>query len=139
MDYEELEQNVYVNAVDDTQIIRVAVRNADKDLSADIVNAIASIAPNIIVDTVEAGSCKVISQVRTSDAPVTPNVLKNILLMSALGLMISIIIIVLQTLFKVKKIVDDKDIQKYIELPVLGVIPEVEEKTNEKSKKEQKR
>ena len=96
MDYEELEQNVYVNAVDDTQIIRVAVRNADKDLSADIVNAIASIAPNIIVDTVEAGSCKVISQVRTIDAPVTPNVLKNILLMSALGLMISIIIIVLQ-------------------------------------------
>lgn len=125
--FDELEENVYVNAVDDTQIIRIAVRNSSKELSADIVNAIAKIAPDVIVETVEAGSCKVISQVMTSNNPVTPNIMKNSLLSGALGFMISIIIVVLCTLLRVKKIVDDNDIQKYIALPVLGVIPEVEE------------
>lgn len=132
MSFEDLEENVYVNAVDDTQIMRVAVRNQDKELSARIVTAIAEIAPNIIVDTVEAGSCKVISQVMTSNSPVTPNVMKNTLLCCAFGLMASIICIVLFTMLRVKKIVDDNDIQKYLGLPVLGVIPEVEDGKNEK-------
>lgn len=124
--YDELDSNVYVNAVDDTQIMRIAVRDTDKARSAEIVEAIADIAPDVIVDTVEAGSCKVISQVMTSDSPVTPNVLKNTLLMAVMGLLISTVVIVLCTLFKVNKIIDDNDAQKYIGLTVLGVIPEVE-------------
>ena len=106
--------------------MRIAVRDTDKARSAEIVEAIADIAPDVIVDTVEAGSCKVISQVMTSDSPVTPNVLKNTLLMAVMGLLISTVVIVLCTLFKVNKIIDDNDAQKYIGLTVLGVIPEVE-------------
>lgn len=126
MTYDDLDSNVYVNAVDDTQIMRVAVRNPDKDTAAKIVQKISAIAPDVIVETVEAGSCKVISQVMTSDNPVTPNVAKNTLLMAAVGLMAGIIGIALRTLFKEKRLVDDSDIQKYFEVPVLGVIPEVE-------------
>lgn len=125
MDYDELNENVYVDAVDDTQVMRVAVRNEDKDLSARIVDDIADVAPDIIVDAAEAGSCKIISYVKTGDDPVTPNVAKNTLLMSALGLLIAIIAIVTRSLFTVRKIVDDNDAQKYIGLPVLGVIPEL--------------
>lgn len=126
MSYDELEDQVYVNAVDDTQIMRIAVRDSDPLEAAEIVNTIADIAPDIIVDTVEAGSCKVISQVMTGDNPVTPNVMKNSMLAAAMGLLVAICGIVLRTLFKVKKLVDDSDVQKYIGLPVLGVIPEVE-------------
>lgn len=126
MDYEELEENVYVSAVDDTQVMRVVVRNEDKELSAQIVNDIASIAPDIIVDSVEAGSCKVISHTETSDNPVTPKVLNNTLMMCILGLAIALSAIVIKSLFTVKKIVDDNDAQEYIGLPVLGVIPEVD-------------
>lgn len=128
MTYDELESNVYVDAVDDTQVMRVAVRDTDRELSAEIVETIAEIAPDVIVDTVEAGSCKVISQVITDEDPVTPNVLKNSLIMAALGLLISVIVIILCTLFKVKKIVDENDAKKYTGLTVLGVIPEVIEK-----------
>lgn len=128
MTYDELESNVYVDAVDDTQVMRVAVRDTDRELSAEIVETIAEIAPDVIVDTVEAGSCKVISQVMTDEDPVTPNVLKNSLIMAALGLLISVVVIILCTLFKVKKIVDENDAKKYTGLTVLGVIPEVIEK-----------
>lgn len=126
MTYDELDSNVYVNAVDDTQIMRVAVRNSDKDTATKIVQEISAIAPDVIVETVEAGSCKVISQVMASDNPVTPNIAKNALLMTVTGLMVSIIGIALRILFKEKRLVDDSDIQKYFDVPVLGVIPEVE-------------
>lgn len=126
LSYDDLKDTVYVNAVDDTQIMRVAVRNADKELSATIVDTIAKVAPDIIVDIVEAGSCKVISTVMTSQNPVTPNVKKNALLMSALGFMFSFMTMIIISLIKVKKIVDDNDAQKYLDLPVLGVIPEVD-------------
>lgn len=125
MSYSDLEKNVYVNAVDDTQIMRVAVRNTDRELSGKIVDTIAVIAPSIIVETVEAGSCKVISTVMTSETPVTPNVKKNALLMAALGFMVSLMAIIVVSMFKVKKIVDDNDAQKYLDLPLLGVIPEL--------------
>ena len=126
MTYDELDSNVYVNAVDNTQIMRVAVRNSDKDTAAKIVQEISAIAPDVIVETVEAGSCKVISHVMTGDNPVTPNITKNTLLTTAAGLMVSIIVIALRSLFKEKRLVDDNDIQKYFDVPVLGVIPEVE-------------
>lgn len=126
MDYDELKDDVYVNAVDDTQIMRVAVRHTDKELSAKIVDTIADIAPDIIVETVEAGSCKVISTVMTKDTQVSPNVKKNTALMAAIGLMVSVMLIIITSLFKVKKIVDDNSAQKYLNLPILGVIPEIE-------------
>ena len=52
MTYDELDSNVYVNAVDNTQIMRVAVRNSDKDTAAKIVQEISAIAPDVIVETV---------------------------------------------------------------------------------------
>ena len=55
--YQQLEQRVYVNAVEDTQIMRVAVRDSSRGQAAAIVSAIAAIAPDVIVETVEAGSC----------------------------------------------------------------------------------
>lgn len=126
MDYNELEDNVYVNAVDDTQIMRIAVRNSSKLLAKKIVNEIADIAPAVIVDIVEAGSCKVVSTVDTSENPVTPNVLKNVLLASAIGGILATIGITFVSLFKVKNIIDANDLNNYLDLPVLGIIPEIE-------------
>ena len=123
--YQQLEQRVYVNAVEDTQIMRVAVRDSSRGQAAAIVSAIAAIAPDVIVETVEAGSCKVISQVMTGSKPVTPNILKNTLLSAIGGWMAAVFGIVLYSLLRVRKIQDDRDAQVYLELPVLGAIPEI--------------
>ena len=67
MDYEELKQKVYINAVDDTQVMRVAVRDSDPKRAENILKEIVKIAPDRIVDAVEAGSSKVISQAVTGN------------------------------------------------------------------------
>ena len=126
MSYEELSQKISVSDVNATQIMQISVTDPDPNVAADIVRSIAEISPDEIVDAVEAGSCKVISQVETTDEPVSPSVLKNTALAGIIGLVLAVAIIVIKD-FLANYIVDDDDVQKYLGLPVLGVIPEVEE------------
>lgn len=126
MNYNQLASAITVKAVNDTQIMNVAVRNSNPLTAYDIAREITVIAPDMLVDTVEAGSCKVISQVTVGERPVSPNVMKNTMLGFAVGLVIAIGIIVVWFITKERHIVTDDDVQKYLDLPVLGVIPELE-------------
>lgn len=125
MSYDALEQKVSVTAIDDTQVMRIAVTDPDPKLAKQIVKEIARISPNEIVDAVEAGSCKVVSQVRVPSAPVSPNAAKNTVIAAFIGAVLVVAIVIIKNLVS-NYIVDDEDVQKYLGLPVLGVIPEIE-------------
>lgn len=126
MSYKQLASAITVKDVNGTQIMNISVRNANPLTAYNITREIAEIAPSTLVDTVEAGSCKVISQVTAGEKPVTPNVTKNTMMGFALGAAVAIGVIVIWFLTKERHIVTDDDVQKYLELPVLGVIPEAE-------------
>ena len=126
MNYETLEKKVSVSAINDTQVMRIAVQDPDPELARKIVKEIAKISPEEIVDAVEAGSCKVVSQVRVPAEPVSPSVVKNTAIATLIGIVLVVAIVVIKNLMA-NYIVDDDDIQKYLGLPVLGVIPEIEE------------
>ena len=126
MDYDTLAEKVSVEAIDDTQVMKVAVKDPDPELARQIVKEIAKISPEEIVDSVEAGSCKVVSQVRVPTDPVSPSLKKNVVIAAAAGFVLVVAIILLKS-FLENYIVDDDDVQKYLGLPVLGVIPEIEE------------
>ena len=126
IDYDTLAEKVSVEAIDDTQVMKVAVKDPDPELARKIVKEIAKISPEEIVDSVEAGSCKVVSQVRVPADPVSPSLKKNVVIAAAAGFVLVVAIVLLKN-FLANYIVDDDDIQKYLGLPVLGVIPEIEE------------
>lgn len=126
MDYEELSAKVNVSAIDDTQVMKISVTDPDPSLAKQIVAEIARLSPQEIIDAVEAGSCKVISRVTATDEPISPSKTKNTAIAALLGMVIVVAIIVIRD-FISNYIVDDNDIQKYLDLPVLGVIPEIEE------------
>lgn len=125
MDYDTLQKKVTVTAVDDTQIMRVAVKDADPYVAARIVRSISRVSPDVIVDAVEAGSCKVISQVDEPKDPVSPSIMKNTAVAALLGFAVSVAIIFVKHFFS-NYIVDDNDVQKYLGIPVLGVIPQTD-------------
>ena len=60
LDYEELLEKVTVEAVNATQVMRISVRDADPVLDKNIVANIVEQAPEIIIQTVKAGSVEVI-------------------------------------------------------------------------------
>ena len=126
MAYEELSEMISVDPIRNTQVMKIAAQCADADQAALIVQTISEIAPSIVADAVEAGSCKVVSDVYSSAKPVSPDIPRNILLASALALIAVCALVVLRELFN-DYIVDDADLEKKLGISVLGVIPDVEE------------
>ena len=125
MDTEELSKLVSVTSVDQTQVMEVSVKTKDPKLSSEIANEILLVSPDIIVNTVEAGSVKLISPAHVDEDPVSPNVLQNTMIAGVLGVMLSagvfILINILDKTFK-----SEEDIEKQLGVPLLGVIPKVE-------------
>ena len=127
MRYEELYDCVTVAPINNTQVMKIAARSEDPELARRIVDSITRIAPDIVKDAVEAGSCKVVSQVYVGDDPISPDVQKNTVLAGLLGLLLCVAIIVLREI-RNDFIVDDADVSRKLGLPLLGMIPDVEVK-----------
>lgn len=123
--YDELKERVTVSAVDDTQVMQVTVRSDNPEWARQVCEQITAISPDVILESVEAGSVKLISQAAVTPEPVSPNVMKNTAAAAVLGLVASIGIVVLRELLD-NKIKSEDDVRKYLDLPVVGVIPDYE-------------
>lgn len=125
MTYDELYKKVSVDDINNTQVMKIAAQCSNLQQAQQIVQTISEIAPSIVADAVEAGSCKVVSDVYAKDKPVSPNVLRCTALMGALAMMLTCAAVVLKELFN-DYIIDDTDLEKKLGIPVLAVIPDVE-------------
>jgi capsular polysaccharide biosynthesis protein len=126
MTYAELNAKVSVDAVDSTQVMKISVTDRDPAWAQQVCAHITDVAPNIIVDKVEAGSVKVISQSTAGTDPVSPSVPKNTAIAGLIGLVLCLGVVFLRAMLD-NKIKDENDIKKYLDLTVIGVIPEYEE------------
>lgn len=124
--YDDLYEQVSVDAINNTQVMKIAVRSSELAEAERIAEAISKIAPEIVVDAVEAGSCKVVSQIEGDEEPVSPNILLNTIVISVLGMLACIGVIVLKELLH-DYVVDDVDIEKKLGISALGIIPDMEE------------
>lgn len=124
MSYNELYEMIDVESVDSTQIMQITVTNADPALAGEITQTISDIVPDVIVEKVEAGSCKSVSDVTVNLDPVYPRTQKATMIAAVIGALVACGAIVLWHLLH-NMIVDDEDVQKKLGLPVMGLIPEV--------------
>ena len=118
-----LAERVTVSAVDDTQVMKVTVKSDNPEWARQVCEQITVVSPDVILESVEAGSVKVISNAAINPTPVSPNVGRNTMLGGVLGLVISVGIILLTVLLD-NKIHTEDDVAKYLDLAVVGVIPE---------------
>lgn len=124
MTYGELYKMVEVADVDSTQIMKITVTDTDAERAGEIVQTIADIVPDVLVEKVEAGSCKTVSDVAINPNKVFPQTKKYVVMAGLLGAVLVCGVLVLAHLLH-DTIVDDEDVQKKLGLPVLGLIPEV--------------
>lgn len=124
MTYGQLYGMVSVTSVDDTQIMKVAVTDIDAKRAGEIAQTIADIVPDVLVEKVEAGSCKTVSDVSVNPNKVFPQTKKYVVMAGLLGAVAVCGVLVLAHLLH-DTIVDDEDVQKKLGLPMMGLIPEV--------------
>ena len=110
------------SAVDDTQVMKITVRSNNPEWARKVCDDITAVSPDVILEAVEAGSVKVISQASYSDVPVSPNIKKNTMLGAMVGLVLCLGVIFLQVILD-NKINTEEDVAKYLDMTVVGVIP----------------
>lgn len=124
MTYSELNSMVSVSNVDSTQIMKITVTDTNAKRAGKIVETIADIVPDLLVEKVEAGSCKMVSDVEINPNKVYPQTKKTVMMAAVAGAVVVCAVLILVHLLH-DTIVDDEDIEKKLGLPVLGLIPEV--------------
>lgn len=120
-----LSKKVSVSSVDNTQVIKISVKDTDPVLAREYTNEIIKVAPDIIVDMVEAGSVKVVSYPQISNSPISPNTKMNVLVAGMLGFMLSIGFVFVRYLLD-KTFRSPQMVEDYLQLPIIGVIPNIE-------------
>lgn len=124
--YKDFSEKVNVNLVKDTEIIKLEVIDKDPVLAAEIANETAKVFMQTVKDIMMIENVKVIDKAQVPDIPIKPRPKLNIAIASVLGLMGAIFLaFLLEYLDSTIKTSDD--VEKYLDLPVIGIIPMVEE------------
>ena len=122
MTFEELAKIISVDAVTDTQVFTVSAVTNDVNTSKKIVREIIKVAPPEIEKAVEAGSCKIVSDLDYKNTPVSPDVGKYTAVAAFAGFLLALAFALYRVLSRTF-IVTEKDVTENLDVPVLGVIP----------------
>ena len=120
--YSELAGMVSVTNPQDTRILYINVVSADPQEAKDLADTYAQVAREFIAVKMDTEQPNIFEEALLPSMPSSPNKSKNILLGFMVGLLLSCGVIVVQFLL------DDRlrsvdDIEKYVQLPTLGVMP----------------
>ncbi len=135
MTYEQLSNKVSVSAVNDTQVMRITVKDSSAKEALNIVTDIVMIAPDVIIEAAKVGSVDVVDDPYTSGKPVAPSRRNYTLVAALIGLIISAGVLILREVMN-NTIKTEEDMRGIFGLQLLGTIPlEGETETRKRSSK----
>lgn len=121
--YENLVKNIEVSPVKDTQIISIKVQDKDPKRARDIANEIPSVFKSEAErNTDKSNDIQVIDKATLPKDPIKPNKVMNIIVAAVLGMMLGLFIVFFLEYLD-NKLKTPQDIEKYLGMSMLGVVP----------------
>ncbi|PLR76036.1 capsular biosynthesis protein [Bacillus sp. V3-13] len=123
-----LNEKITVQSEQNSQVVNVTVEDKDASQAAEIANKVAEVFQDEIVSIMNVDNVSILAKAAVTDnqAPVKPNPLLNIAIAMVVGIMTGVgLAFLLEYLDNTIK--TEQDIEKLLELPVLGVITKIEE------------
>lgn len=124
--YEDFSKLITVTPQVDTQIMMLKARSKDPKDAMDTVNALSE---NFIKEAMRlypTGNVQIIDSAAMPDKPIKPKKKLNIAIAFVLGLMISFGLVFLLE-YMDNTIKTEEDVEKYLDIPVIGIIPKHKE------------
>ncbi|WP_204194283.1 Wzz/FepE/Etk N-terminal domain-containing protein [Staphylococcus sp. GDY8P47P] len=118
---EDIKGMLTVTTQAESQILNVNVKNGSKKDAEKVANDIANVFSDKMPEIMNVDNVSVLSSAKGTASKVSTNLLLNLAIGLILGLIISLIVIVLKEMFD-KRIKSEEDIEKELNIPVLGSI-----------------
>lgn len=122
MTSEELQNKITVTPQADTQIMEIKAQSKDAFEAAKIVNTLVSTFIERSQEVYPTGNVQIVDPAVIPDAPIKPKKVLNLAIAFVLGLMVSFGIVFLLE-YMDNTIKTEGDVEKYLDLPVIGIIP----------------
>lgn len=137
MTHEQLLKKLSVDTPTDTRVVSITIKDTDPYTAAEIANAVRDVASKHIQQVMDIKAVNVVETANIPDEPSSPSLLKSGVIGAALGILLSLAIVVIVYLMN-DTVKTPEDVEKYLGLSVLGTIPYAS-KLGKKSKKKKKR
>lgn len=113
-----------MTAVDETEVLQITATTKNAELSQELCNIMAEIAPDYLTRVVGAGSVEKIGDAKLYPDKVSPNVKKNTAIGGLAGLVLAACIVIALEIFN-NTLRDVEEIQKRYEKPILGEVLQI--------------
>lgn len=138
MEYKELLKKVSVTTPSDTRIVSITVTDTDPVQAMNIANCIREAASDHIQNVMDIEAVNVVETANMPTEKAGPSVMKWTLIGGMLGVLILCAIILVQYLLD-DTIKSSEDVEKYLGLSTLALIPVSEDESTGKKKKKRKK
>lgn len=122
--FDSLKNKITVTNRTDTRILQITVTDPDPLMAKAIVDKVIEISSEKIKSIMDIEAVNLVDEGTLSTSPVSPSYKKNVLIGALIGIVIASAIVIIMYILD-DKIHTGEDIEKYLSLSVLGVIPEV--------------
>lgn len=122
-----LAKYIDVENIKDTQIIKISVRNGNPKTAAKICNEIPTVFEKEVKRITKASGVEVIDKATVPTKHIRPRKTVNIIIATLIGIILAITVILLREILD-KTIKTTKDIEKYFDFNILGVVSKQKEK-----------
>lgn len=131
---QQLNNKITVGSEKDSQVVNISVQDENPQVAADIANTVAIVFSNEIIDLMNVDNVSILSKASIGDTPkpIKPQPVLNIAIALVVGLMAGVgLAFLLEYLDNTVK--NEQDVEKILELPILGVISVINESQMEES------
>ncbi len=131
---EDIRRMMTSEAVGETEMFYIRVTSPNPQMSMDLANAIADVAPGKISAIIEGSSAKVIDYARLPAGRSSPNYTVNTVVGAIVGGMLSVAVIAVYAILDTR-IKDEEALNEISAIPVLGKIPDMYDAAEANTKK----
>ncbi len=125
VDIKRFQSNVDVQTLKDSRLFKISYEDKDPKLAANVVNDLAAVIKEMASDIIEVKNVKIIDTAKVPTSPVKPNKKKSVGMAGVLGLLLgAALIYALEFLDHTFK--KPEDVEKQLELNVIGTVPQFE-------------
>lgn len=121
----ELKKMVTASAVNSTEIFKITVTSPDPEEALLIADAITHVLPDMIADTIDGTSARVVESATLPTSPSSPSYPKNIILGFMIGFVLMVAYIIIREIMDTT-IREEEDIQQTCKYPILASIPDMQ-------------